>query len=287
MTDIRLARDEEMPAAPATAEPQEADEWHIELDKNDFGPEAGAGAPAEGGFEIVEARLVEDAPAFVDDELHALAHAAADRVGSAERDPSAWQRAARKAQARITATGIALMTLIPLAGVAPKAEAGEGGRKAARIGAEILWEGNQALYEEQMRKMEEARAADMAAEQAGWSIQQMEMQGEELLRRYEELAQAQAQNQTEIDALAAKESPSRGDTRRLQYLSRQQAGYASEMTTIKARLARLDAGIQRAGARAEAAGQAAEKAEKDAKKMRRIGAGARVLGSILDAVGRR
>jgi len=287
MTDIRLTREESVPAAPVAEQPQEADEWHIELDKNDLGPEAAAESPTEGGFEIVEARLVEDVPAFVDDELHSLAHAAADRVGSAERDPSAWQRAARKAKARMTATGIALMTLIPLAGVAPKAEAGEGGRKAARVGAAILWEGNQVLYEEHMQKMEEARMAEMAAEQAGWSMQQMEMQGDELLRRYEELAQAQAQNQAEIDEIAAKESPSRGDTRRMQHLARQQARFEGEMTTIKARLARLDAGMARAGARAEAAGRAAEDAEKSARKMRRIGAGARVLGSILDAVGRR
>lgn len=274
MNDIRLTRTGEgAPEAPAQTPPEQSDEWHIDLEKNALGLEEGT-------------ERAEQAAEFVDSEMHILARAAAEQVGAAERDPGAWKRAATRAKARITATGIALMTLIPLMGAAPKAEAGEGGRRAARIGAEILWEGNQVLYEEQMRKMEEARMADMAAEGAAWSIQQMEMQGEELLRRYEELAQAQAQNQAEIDEIAAKESPSRSDTRRMQYLSRQQAGYDREMATIKARLVRLDASVARAGARVEAAGKDAEAAEKSARKMRRIGAGARILGSVLDAVGR-
>jgi hypothetical protein len=112
-------------------------------------------------------------------------------VGSAVRiseerggDPTYWQKATRRLKRNMLATTLALTTVAGMEGMRPQAaEAGDKGRKIARIGAIILGDADRAMEEAYYRNIEHIRDLSDALEQNRAEQERIVAYYEQLARR--------------------------------------------------------------------------------------------------------
>lgn len=200
------------------------------------------------------------------DEISLLAEMAADMAERAshpttEEQRSWLERVTRSAKARVALTVVAFGLAGTLSRPAQAAE-GDGGRRAARIGA---YASETVEYEMQRSTYEAMRNAD----ELEYALQKMERDQARLEQSFERLTRSIRDKDRRL-----KEALAKNDGARAQRLLGERDEMLEDQAQIRAQAAHIDELMVVVEKRLE-------KAEKDIRKKQMIGAGLRVLGDIL------